>query len=103
MNINITISAPLHYPHPKRFDYRANLLRERYLLSIHAIEEKDIQHEFLCRLPITPPHQVKGPSPAVSLKDAYCLQPKEPADFKPNGTANKNDMMDLLNIEEESI
>jgi hypothetical protein len=32
----------IHHPNPKRFDYRVELLRERYLVSIHVIHPSDV-------------------------------------------------------------
>ena len=50
------------HPNPKRFDYRVALLRERYLVSMNAMDPDDIVHEFMYIPPITPPNAVKGPS-----------------------------------------
>lgn len=57
-------SSPLlHHPHPKRFDYRVEMLRERYLVSIHVIHPSDIIHEFIYIPSITPPFAIQRPSP----------------------------------------
>ena len=72
-------STTIHHPFPKRFDYRIELLRERYLVSIHAIENEDTIHEFMYMPPVTPPNKVKGASPALSVD-----VPKQPSDFLPN-------------------
>ena len=50
------------HPDPKRFDYRVALLRERYLVSIQAMDSDDIVHEFMYLPPMTPPNAVKGSS-----------------------------------------
>jgi hypothetical protein len=71
-------------PNPKRFDYRVALLRERYMLSINALEKEDVIHEFMYCPPVTPPNTIKGPSPAIPMKESYILSPKQPADFKVN-------------------
>ena len=57
-------SSPIiHHPNPKRFDYRVELLRERYLVSVHAIHPSDIVHEFIYIPSITPPLATQRPSP----------------------------------------
>jgi hypothetical protein len=57
-------SSPIiHHPNPKRFNYRVELLRERYLVSIHAIHPSDIVHEFIYIPSITPPLAIQRPSP----------------------------------------
>ena len=57
-------SSPIiHHPNPKRFDYRVELLRERYLVSIHAMNPSDIVHEFIYIPSITPPLATQRPSP----------------------------------------
>jgi len=56
-------STIIHHPDPKRFDYRVELLRERYLVSIHAITSSDVIHEFMYIPSITPPSAIQGPSP----------------------------------------
>ena len=57
-------SSPIiHHPNPKRFDYRVELLRERYLVSIHVISPSDVVHEFMYIPSITPPLAVQRPSP----------------------------------------
>jgi hypothetical protein len=50
------------HPNPKRFEYRIALLRERYLVSMKAMDPDDIVHEFMYIPPNTPPHTVKGSS-----------------------------------------
>jgi hypothetical protein len=55
------------HPNPKRFDYRVELLKERYLVSIQAMDPDDIIHEFLYIPPNTPPNTVKGPSTSPTL------------------------------------
>jgi hypothetical protein len=57
-------SSPIiHHPNPNRFNYRVELLRERYLVSIHAIHPSDIIHEFIYIPSITPPLATQRPSP----------------------------------------
>ena len=57
-------SSPIiHHPNPKRFDYRVELLRERYLVSVHALHPSDIVHEFIYIPSITPPLATQRPSP----------------------------------------
>lgn len=67
----------LHHPCPARFDYRVLLLRERYLISIHAIDPSDQIYEFICIHPVTPPLAVSVSSP---LHAHY--ENKPPSDFK---------------------
>jgi len=55
------------HPDPKRFDYRVALLRERYLVSINAMDPDDIVHEFMYIPLKTPPNTVKGPSTSPIL------------------------------------
>ena len=74
-------SSPIiHHPNPNRFDYRVELLRERYLVSIHAINASDIIHEFMYIPSITPPLAVQQPSPERD-KLPIALQTSS-ADFK---------------------
>jgi len=57
----------ISHPNPKRFDYRVALLRERYLVSMNAMDPDDIVHEFMYIPSKTPPNAVKGPSTSPSL------------------------------------
>jgi hypothetical protein len=50
------------HPNPKQFEYRVALLKERYLVSIKAMDPDDIVHEFMYIPSKTPPHAVKGSS-----------------------------------------
>jgi hypothetical protein len=68
-------------PNPKRFDYRIALLRERYMVAIHAIDKEDIIHEFMYLPPVTPPNASSGPSPPIPKKEAYLFQPLTANDF----------------------
>jgi hypothetical protein len=52
----------IYHPNPKRFEYRVALLRERYLVSIKAMDPDDIVHEFMYIPSNTPPNAVKGSS-----------------------------------------
>ena len=72
------------HPNPKRFDYRVSLLRERYLVSVKAMDPDDIVHEFMYMPPITPPSDVKGPSTSplhlsIPSPTAF-LKPSTPGD-----------------------
>jgi hypothetical protein len=52
----------IYHPNPKRFDYRVALLRERYLVSMNAMDPDDVVHEFMYIPSKTPPNAVKGSS-----------------------------------------
>jgi len=73
------------HPNPKRFDYRTSLLKERYLVSIQAMDPDDIVHEFLYIPPTTPPNAVKGPSTSPTLlsipSPTAFLNPPSPGDL----------------------
>jgi hypothetical protein len=73
------------HPNPKRFDYRVALLRERYLVSMNAMDPDDIVHEFMYIPPITPPNGVKGPSTSPSPlsvpSPTAFLKPSTPGDL----------------------
>jgi hypothetical protein len=73
-------STMIHHPDPKRFNYRVELLRERYLVSIHAIHPSDIIHEFMYIPSITPPFAIQRPSPQMDQLP-IALQTSS-ADFK---------------------
>ena len=75
-------SPSIIHPNPKRFDYRVELLRERYFVSIHAMDKEDIIHEFIYIHPVTPPHSVKGASPSLPKGESF--EPKTASDFKKN-------------------
>jgi hypothetical protein len=85
-------NSPIHYkeelichPNPKRFDYRMSLLKERYLVSMKAMDPDDIVHEFMYIPPNTPPHVVKGPSVSPLLlsipSPTAFLKPSTPGDL----------------------
>jgi hypothetical protein len=76
-------STTVHHPFPKRFDYRVELLRERYLVSIHAIDKADIIHDFMYMPPVTPLNKTTGPSPDIEAEKI-----KQPADFKSSKPAD---------------
>jgi hypothetical protein len=78
------IEEVVSQPNSKQFDYRIALLRERYMLSIHALDKEDVVHEFMYHPPVTPPYATKGPSPAIPVKEAHLVSPKQPSDFKVN-------------------
>jgi hypothetical protein len=88
-------SSPIiHHPDPKRFSYRVELLRERYLVSIHAINVSDIVHEFIYIPSITPPLAIQRPSPQrdqlpISLQTSS-------ADFKQVDASDDNMINDVI-------
>jgi hypothetical protein len=88
-------SSPIiHHPDPKRFSYRVELLRERYLVSIHAINVSDIVHEFIYIPSITPPLAIQRPSPQrdqlpISLQTSS-------ADFKQVDASDNNMINDVI-------
>jgi len=69
--------SALHCPTPERFSYRVLLLRERYLISIDAIQSSDRIYEFMCIHPVTPPLCLSILSPLNENKEK-----KQPSDFK---------------------
>jgi hypothetical protein len=84
----------IHHPNPKRFDYRVELLRERYLVSIHAINVSDIIHEFLYIPSITPPLAIQRPSPQRDQLP-ITLQISS-ADFKQSELLDDNMINDVI-------
>jgi len=75
----------IYHPDPKRFEYRVALLRERYLVSIKAMDPDDIVHEFMYIPSKTPPHTVKGssvsPSPFPIPSPTAFSKPSTPGDL----------------------
>lgn len=73
------------HPNPKRFEYRVALLRERYLVSMKAMDPDDIVHEFMYIPSKTPPHTVKrssvSPSPFPILSPTAFSKPSTPGDL----------------------
>ena len=73
------------HPNPKRFDYRVALLRERYLVSMKAMDPDDIVHEFMYIPSKTPPNAVKGssvsPSPLSIPSPTAFSKPSTPGDM----------------------
>ena len=84
----------IHHPNPKRFDYRVELLRERYLVSIHMISPSDVVHEFMYIPSITPPLAVQRPSPERDQLP-IALQTSS-ADFKQVEPSDDNVINDIV-------
>ena len=87
-------STIIHHPNPKRFDYRVELLRERYLVSIHAINPSDVIHEFMYIPSITPPSAVQQPSPLMD-RLPIALHTSS-ADFKQVEPSDDNMITDII-------
>jgi len=93
-------SSPIiHHPNPKRFDYRVELLRERYLVSMNVISSSDIIHEFMYIPSITPPLAIQQPSPQRDQLP-ITLQTSS-ADFKRVEPSDDNMINDIVNHMEQ--
>jgi len=75
------------------------LLRERYLVSIHAIHPSDIVHEFIYIPSITPPLATQQPSPERDQLP-IALQTSS-ADFKQVEPSDDNMINDIVSDMEQ--
>ena len=74
----------IYHPDPKRFEYRIALLRERYFVSMNAMDPDDIVHEFMYIPSKTPPNAVKrsSVSPLLSFPSPTAFsKPSTPGDL----------------------